>query len=85
MKPAGERIASLEQHMVDQDHKLDQIVDDIKEVKMIITNQLGFESRIAKLEKSGDLWKWLSPVVSAILSGVMTFLALQYLGSLSNR
>lgn len=82
MKPDGERIASLEQHMVDQDKKLDQIVLEIKEVKMIVTNQMGFEARINKLETSSNLWKWLSPSLAAVFGSILTFLIIEYLGKL---
>ena len=82
MKPDGERIASLEQHMQDQDKKLDQIVLEIKEVKMIVTNQMGFEARITKLEGSSNLWKWLSPTLAAVVGSVLTFLIISYLTNL---
>jgi bacterioferritin (cytochrome b1) len=40
------------------------------------------EDRLSKLEKSKNLWNWLSPTLSAALSSAMTFLIIQYLNNL---
>lgn len=36
-------------------------------------------SRLDRLEKSSNLWRWLSPSLAAILASVMTFLVISYL------
>lgn len=81
-RPDGERIATLEQHMVDQDKVLGSIQSDIKEIKVIVTKQDSYESRLVKLENSSNLWKWLSPSLAAILGSILTFLIINYLQQL---
>lgn len=39
------------------------------------------ETRIVRLEDQSNLWRWLSPTLSAILGSVVTFLLIQYLMS----
>lgn len=41
--------------------------------------QKSFEARVAGLEKNSNLWRWLSPTLSAALSSVITFLIVNYL------
>lgn len=37
------------------------------------------ESRLNRLESSSNLWRWLSPTMSAALTAIVTFLIVNYL------
>lgn len=39
----------------------------------------AFDLRLKKVEDSSNIWKWLSPTLAAVVSGVMVFLIVQYL------
>ena len=39
-------------------------------------------TRFGRIESSSTLWKWLSPIVGAILGSVITFLFVSYLTNL---
>lgn len=86
IQPAGERIAALEQHMVSQDEKLNSIVFDIKDIKLILEKNghledkvNGLQERIDQLQKSSNLWRWLAPTLSSVFTAGVTFLLIQYL------
>lgn len=36
------------------------------------------ETRLIRLESSSNLWKWLSPSLSAIIGSVLTFFIIEY-------
>jgi hypothetical protein len=38
--------------------------------------------RLSQLEQSSNLWKWLSPTLSAIITAVLTLLTISYLDKL---
>lgn len=38
--------------------------------------------RLERLEKSSNLWRWLSPSLSAIFASLITFLILSYLANI---
>lgn len=92
-KPDGERIATLEQHMVDQDKKLDQIVADVRDVKSVLQVQLSLKTEIVALKEevvnlkgelkriqdSRGLWSWLVPTLAAIAGSVLTILIISYI------
>ena len=85
-----ERIAKLEQHMLDQDQKLNSILTDIKEIKIMLGIQSSLKTEIIDLKddlndlkKSTKLWNWLSPTLSAGAATVLTILIASYLGKLN--
>lgn len=88
-KPEGERIASLEAHMIDQDRKLEEIATDIKDIKTVLQAQLTLSIEIAtlkeqigSLKKSANIWKVISPAVAAAFATLLTVLMLSYLDKL---
>ena len=36
------------------------------------------EARIVRLENESNLWRWLSPTLSAVLASIITFFIVQY-------
>lgn len=40
------------------------------------------EVRLVRLESASNLWKWLSPSISAVLGSILTFLIVNYLQKL---
>ena len=36
------------------------------------------EARILRLENASNLWRWMSPTLSAFLAAIMTFFVIQY-------
>ena len=58
----------------------------IKELAGVYITKIQFEDlskqierRVIYLERSSNLWKWLAPTLSSILTAVVTFLLIQYL------
>lgn len=83
-KPDGERLVRLETHMQEQDRSLDEIKSDIKDIKVMIQKQDGYESRISALEKkveaaNNPLLKWVGWLVSGGVGAVFTFLVINFL------
>jgi len=37
------------------------------------------EARLCELENSGNTWKWVAPIFSAVISSAITFLLISYL------
>jgi len=81
MKDDGERLAILETRVTEFGETLKEVKSDVKEIKTMLNEWAGVNARLKKLESAGNLWKWLSPSFSAILSAIMTFLIIQYLTS----
>ena len=63
---------------------------DILEIKLSLKEQFATkeqlletarstEVRLMRLENSSNLWRWLSPTLSAVMGSVITFLLIQYL------
>ena len=84
-KTNGERMATMEQKVVDLALKVDEIYHDVKEIKECVGNSQALrgdiEKRLARIEKQSNLWRFLSPTIAAILGSVMTFLIIEYLKS----
>ena len=83
--PTGERIASLESHMVDQDKKLDQIQAKLDQIQIKLDLQSDFDKRLDMLEKfasNSRSWEWLRNTISACVGAVLTILILNYLDKL---
>ena len=72
------------------------INENIKEIKSTISNLSGMyvptviyqeekkaqDLRISRLENSSNLWRWLSPTLSAVLGSIITILVISYLNNL---
>lgn len=63
-----------------------EIKASVKELAGVYVTKVQFEdsvrllgTRLLEVEKSNNMWKWLSPTFSAILSGVIVFLLINYL------
>lgn len=86
-RPDGERIATLEQHMVDQDKMLSSIATDVKEVKLLLNKFDGYETRLKEAENDiqemkrarNGLTQWINPLIAAVLASTGTFLVINYL------
>jgi hypothetical protein len=76
--PTGERIAGLEQHMIDIDDKLKTMSQDINDIKKILEKEPSLREKVDQLEKKAGLWQWLSPTISAAFSSLVTFLIVYY-------
>lgn len=66
------------------------IQKDIVEIKQSLSNTYATrenlvqvakdtELRLKRLEDASNLWKWLSPTLSAVMGSIVTFLVIQYL------
>lgn len=69
------------------------IAKDISEIKVAITaintqlnrqpsleaEILALKTEIQEVKKSSNLWKWLAPTLTAILTASVTFLLIQYI------
>ena len=80
-KPDGERIATLETKMNDLADKLNEVSADVKEIKDILINSYVTKEEFARLERSSNFWKFLSPTLAAVAGSIMTFLIIEYFRS----
>ena len=88
-RPDGERIATLEQHMLDQDRKLNEIQLDIKEIKLVLQAQPSLREEINQLktqvievkQKQG-VRLWVERAITGESGPVLTILVLSYLDKL---
>ena len=84
-KQTGERLAGMEQKVIDLALKVDEIYRDVKEIKECVGNSQALhsdiEKRLNRLEKQSNLWRFLSPTMAAIFGSTMTFLIIEYLKS----
>lgn len=88
MKPEndGERIIALETNMTNIAKDISDIKADIKAISIQLNKQpsleieiLSLKEEIKEIRKSSNLWKWLSPTLTALLTAVVTFLLIQYI------
>lgn len=68
----------MEQRMLDISSDLIEIKADVKTLVNSF-NDGDFERRIARLESASNLWRWLSPTLSAAFASAVTFLVIEYL------
>ena len=78
-KPAGERMAILEQKVTDLALTVNEIKGDVKEIKAGMTSIIDFDKRLKRLEYSSNMWKWLSPSLAAVFGSILTFLIIEFL------
>lgn len=50
--------------------------------KEIQEDRISFKEELSVIKKSSNLWKWLAPILTAILTASVTFLVIQYLQNL---
>lgn len=95
MKPEndGERIIALETNMTNIAKDISDIKADIKGIVMQLNQQankqptleaeiISLKTEIVNIKKSSNLWKWLSPTLTAILTAIVTFLLIQFIQKL---
>ena len=88
------RIALVEQNMTELKQDMSEIKTDVKSLSkqieslfsMKISDHVEIKTEIKslqekqlKLEGQSNLWRWLSPTLSAVLGAVVTFLLMFYL------
>ena len=47
--------------------------------KEIQEDRIAFKEELSVLKKASNLWKWLAPTLTAILTATVTFLLIQYI------
>lgn len=90
IKPDGERISVVETKMDDLTNKLNEVGQDVKEIKGTLNTALAkeladhvhFEDRLQRLESVAGFWRWLSPTLAAIVGSLLTFLIIHFLNNL---
>lgn len=77
-----ERLAIMEQRILDMGNDLTEIKADVKNVIKSLAEG-DFERRLSRIESASGFWKWASPILSSILTALITFLVISFLGKLS--
>lgn len=88
------RIAVLENNMLELKTQMSEIRADIKslgkQVDAVLNQKLAdsveikaelksLNERLIHIERQSNLWKWLSPTLSSVITAMVTFLLLNYL------
>lgn len=83
------KLAVLETNVSNLDKKVTAIQADVKAIIDTLSKQQGIEAEIITLKaellamrNSSNLWKWLSPTLTAIMTALVTFLLIQYITNL---
>lgn len=76
------RLAVLEEKVKAVDTKVSDVATNVKEIKKLLEDYPIMKQDISELKSSGNLWKWLSPTLTAILTAVMTWLVINYITKL---
>lgn len=91
------RIALVEQNMTELKQEISDIKTELKALSMQINTMLSskladhvemkaeiksLSEKLVEIEKRSNLWKWLSPTLSAVLGAFVTFLLMSYLQNL---
>ncbi len=72
------------------------INENIKEIRQTIQSLSGvfvqassyendkkaFDTRMERLEKSSNLWRWLSPTLASVAGSILTLLVISYISTL---
>lgn len=70
--------------------KMERVQLDIQDIKQILRDGYATkdslvsvakdtEARLTKLEGASNFWRWLAPILAAIMGSVFTFLIIQYI------
>jgi hypothetical protein len=85
-KPDDTKIAVIQTNIEYIKKDITEIKDSVKSLAGVYATQLSLDSlkmeimeRLDRLEKSSNLWKWLSPTLTAIITAIGTFLVLNYI------
>lgn len=86
-KPTDEtKIALINNNISFIQKDLSEIKTSLKELAGVYVPTAKFEEaqrqldvRLTTIERSSNLWRWLAPVLSAVLGSVVTFLIISYL------
>lgn len=85
------KIAVLEANMTTIANDIADIKSDIKAIVVQLNRQPSLENEIILLKqeiidikRTSNLWKWLAPTLTSILTAAVVFLLIQYLQSLKN-
>ena len=85
----GERMAILETKVNNLDQKITDVAVDVKAIMVTLSKQpsleakiIGLETEIHEIKASSNLWKWLAPTLTAVLTAGVTFLLIQYIQKL---
>lgn len=91
--PDGERIAKLEQSVVDLTATVNNVALDVKEIKGSLQNQIVLQGEINNLKseivdlkkeigeaiKRNGFWKWFGPTLSAAAGAVLAVLIANFI------
>lgn len=79
-------IAVIKADMTNMAKDISDIKTDVKTIMVQLNKQPSLEAKIISLEKeiheirqSSNLWKWLAPTLTAVLTASVTFLLMQYI------
>lgn len=83
------KIAVLEANMANIAKDISDIKEDVKAIIVQLNRQPSLEQEIIQLKdeirsvkNSNNLWKWLAPTLTSILSAAVTFLLIKYIEAL---
>lgn len=83
---AETKIAVLEANMVNIGKDIADIKTDIKAIVVQMNKQPSLEAEIIALKteiqdikKSSNLWKWLAPTLTSIVTAIVVFLLINYI------
>lgn len=80
----SEKVAVMGQNIKDIQSDILDIKTDLKEIKttLIALPLQNHEDRLKRLEKSSNLWKFLSPTLASVMGALLLFLIMFYLENL---
>lgn len=64
---------------------ISEIKQSVKDLSGVYATQVKLDEisdKVKKLEESSSLWKWLAPILGAVVGSVLTFLLISYLQKL---
>ena len=86
---ADTKIAVLEANMTNIAKDISDIKSDIKAIVVQMNKQPSLEAEIISLKeeiqdikKTSNLWKWLAPTLTSIITAVVVFLLINYIQKL---
>ena len=73
----NERLAIVEVEISELTADLKEVKADVKDIKKCVLDS-DLTRRVDRLEKMSSLSRWLTPVLTAILTATVTFLVIEY-------